>query len=158
MDLELASTNAELQRTLAEKETILAALPVGVLALDGGGVPAWANPEAERIEAVVTERGLTLATLPEGEQEHGGGARPLCLSVRRVALQDGGALVVVEDRSQVAHLTREVHRLVGEPTGHLGPGPRGLGDPDNFLAVLDREAEPHPRPGAADQRFRPLCP
>ena len=107
IDHELADTNRALQKTLREKETILGSLPVGVLALDSDGACVSRNPEGDRIFAAAEEAGFELLQRPEGEHEVDG----LCLAVRRAAMPDGGTLVVVEDRSRLAVLSREVDRL-----------------------------------------------
>jgi len=104
IDGELTATNAHLERTLAERETILGALPVGVVALDADARPVWRNQEAERLVADVGE---SVAASEPGEHRFAG----TTVRVRRVALPDGGALVVLEDRSHVAALEREVDRL-----------------------------------------------
>jgi two-component system sensor histidine kinase FlrB len=107
IDLELTSTNRALERALREKETILRALPVGVLAVQTDGAVIWSNPEGDRLRVALAALGCELTALPEGECERGG----LCLAVRRAALPDGGTLLVVEDRSPLSRLAREVDRL-----------------------------------------------
>jgi signal transduction histidine kinase len=84
---------------------VLSALPVGLIATDGAGAVVWSNREGERLQAAVQP--ARLAAVAAGEGEHGG----LALRVQRAPLPDGGTLVVVEDRSQVARLAREVDRL-----------------------------------------------
>lgn len=107
IDLELAATVHRLEQALQEKETILGALPVGVLAVDAEGQLLWTNPEGARLQASMQEHDLELTELPDGESEHSG----TCVSARRASLADGTTLLVVEDRTQVTALSREVTRL-----------------------------------------------
>lgn len=105
IDLELARTNERLQRTLDEREAILGALPVGVVALDADGAVGWRNAEAERIE--VAAGGIGWTQLGAGESRVAG----VALRVQRVPLPTGGQLLVIEDRSRVVSLEQEVERL-----------------------------------------------
>lgn len=104
IDLELAASNRRLEQTLVEREMVFAALPVGLESIDAEGASRWINPEGQRIAST---SGAVLSDLDEGDIEVGG----LALRVRRVSLPDGGALSLVEDRSQVAELEQEVDRL-----------------------------------------------
>ena len=70
IDLELARTNERLRRTLDEREAILGALPVGVVALDADGAVGWRNAEAERIE--VAAGGIGWTQLGAGESRVAG--------------------------------------------------------------------------------------
>lgn len=107
VDLELARTNAELARTLEEREQVLAALPVGVLATDHRGAVRWINPEGRRLRDATERMGVALTKLRDGDHDVGGAH----VRIRRVELPDGGQLVVVEDRTRLAGLEREVRRL-----------------------------------------------
>ena len=107
VDRELGRANRTLERTLRERERVLAALPVGVLAADSEGATQWINPEGERLAAAARAAGLDPLTLEEGDVEAPG----LVLRVRRAELPDGGRLVVLEDRTRLAGLEREVRRL-----------------------------------------------
>lgn len=107
VDLQLEQTNRALAGTLAERETVLGALPVGVFALDPAGGCRWTNPEGERLRAVAAAAGSDLLALPAGERAAG----DAILRIERVPLPDGGTVVVVEDRSRVVELQREVTRL-----------------------------------------------
>lgn len=107
IDVQLARANARLESTLQEREAVFRALPVGVIALARDGSRRIANPEAERLLASAAEHGEDLLGLGDGEHE----AADLAIRVARVALPDGGCVVVIEDRSQVTRLEREVDRL-----------------------------------------------
>ena len=107
VDLELARTNDSLSRTLAERETVFEALPVGVAAFAADGTPIWSNREADRLGAVLTEVGASVATTPAGERTVQG----VTLRVDRADLPDGGTLVVLEERTRLVALEREVRRL-----------------------------------------------
>ncbi len=107
IDLQLAETNTELERTLLEREMIFRSLPVGVLVTNGKGEMTWCNQEGDRLVDLASTAGLALTQQAEGEFEAGVAS----LRLQRVTLPDGGELVLVEDRSQVVHLRREVDRL-----------------------------------------------
>src|SRR5262249_57002968 len=49
VDLELQATNRALQRALAERDAVFAALPLGVVARRGDGSIAFENAEAQRL-------------------------------------------------------------------------------------------------------------
>jgi signal transduction histidine kinase len=107
VERQLARTHGELARTLAEREAVLRALPAGVFALDADGRCRWTNCEGERLRAAAAAAGHELPVATAGETEIG----PLIVRTERVALPDGGTLAVVEDRSRIVHLQREVSRL-----------------------------------------------
>jgi signal transduction histidine kinase len=106
VDLELQQTNLRLAQALAERDAILAALPLGVVALDTGGAVTFRNGEAARLCALAAGHGVDLCAAPTGDVAIGGGAA----RVRRAGVPDG-ALVLIEDRSRIHELEREVHRL-----------------------------------------------
>ncbi|MEM7199177.1 MAG: ATP-binding protein [Planctomycetota bacterium] len=144
VDRRLASANRALQHALAERETILAALPVGVLALGDEGRSIWANPEGSRLEAEAAAHELDLLALEPGSHQRG----ELCLEVRRAALPGSAELLVVEDRSQMARLAREVDRLdriAGLSELALGIA-HEIKNPLNgvmgFAALMERSEEP----------------
>jgi signal transduction histidine kinase len=105
VDLELQATNRALQESLAEREAIFAALPIGLLLVEPDGAARCCNQEAQRLVALAG-RQLDLARCAPGEVVLDGGL----VRVRRVALASG-ELVLLEDRSRVQELEREVHRL-----------------------------------------------
>jgi signal transduction histidine kinase len=107
IDLQLAKTNKQLEETLLEREMILRSLPVGVLATSPAGGMTWCNQEGRRLVELASAAGLSLARQPDGDLDVGTAS----LRMRRVTMPEGGDLVLVEDRSQVAHLRREVDRL-----------------------------------------------
>ncbi len=107
IDLQLAKTNKQLEETLLEREMILRSLPVGVLATNAAGGMTWCNQEGHRLVDLASAAGLALSQQPEGDLDVGAAS----LRLRRVTMPEGGDLVLVEDRSQVAHLRREVDRL-----------------------------------------------
>lgn len=106
VDLELQATNRALQRALGERDAVFAALPIGLVALRADGSEASRNREAERLCAAAAGAGVALASRPAGEVAFGG----MLVRVRREPLPDG-ELVLLEDRSRVQQLEREVHRL-----------------------------------------------
>jgi signal transduction histidine kinase len=105
VDLELQATNRALQASLREREAIFAALPIGLVAVRDGDM-SCCNREGERILAAATAVGVDLARRLPGECTFG----DMLVRLRRVELPDG-ELVVLEDRSRVQELEREVHRL-----------------------------------------------
>ncbi len=105
VDLELQATNRALQASLREREAIFAALPIGLVAVRDGAV-SCCNREGERILAAAAAAGVDLARRMPGECTFA----DMLVRLRRVELPDG-ELVVLEDRSRVQELEREVHRL-----------------------------------------------
>ena len=106
VDLQLQASNQALQRSLAEREAVFAALPIGVVAARADGSITTRNREAERLCAVAEAAGVDLVRHAPGEIAFGEHA----VRVRRVDLPDG-ELVLLEDRSRVEELEREVRRL-----------------------------------------------
>lgn len=106
VDLELQETNRALQQSLREREAIFAALPLGLVTVSAAGAVRCCNREAERLCALGAGHGVDLPRLPAGETAVGDGL----VRVRRIDLPDA-ELVLLEDRSQVHELEREVHRL-----------------------------------------------
>jgi signal transduction histidine kinase len=70
------------------------------------GAVAFRNGEAERLGARAAEHGVDLVGTPAGDVALGDGG----VRVRRVELPDG-ALLLIEDRSRIHELERQVHRL-----------------------------------------------
>lgn len=108
VDVQLAEANAELAQTLAERQAVFDALPTGVLALAPDGARRWTNPECARVLDAAHRLGVDPLGLDDGEHDVGGA---LSIRVARVALPDGGQLVMLEDRTRMTHLEREVDRL-----------------------------------------------
>lgn len=106
VDLALQSTNAALRQALCERDAMFAALPIGLCALRADGSVATRNREAERLCTAADAAGIGLERRAAGEIAFGG----TVVRVRRVALADG-ELVLLEDRSRLQELEREVHRL-----------------------------------------------
>lgn len=106
VDLELQATNRALQRSLAEREAIFAALPIGLVAVADDGEVRCCNQQAERLLAMGEQAGVDLTRCGTGETEVGAGR----VRVRRAEMPDG-ELVLLEDRSALRELEREVHRL-----------------------------------------------
>jgi signal transduction histidine kinase len=82
-------------------------MPVGVAAFDTEGKTSWLNPEAERLFAIASEAGLDLTAAEPGLVEFS----HLSVHVNRVSMPENGSLLVIEDRSQLVDLERQVHRL-----------------------------------------------
>ncbi len=106
VDRELRATNEALQQALREREAVFAALPIGLVALRHDGSHASSNREAQRLCGLAAAAGVALESSPAGEVAVPGAQ----VRVRRTALPDG-ELVLLEDRSRVHELEREVHRL-----------------------------------------------
>jgi signal transduction histidine kinase len=106
VDLELGDANRALQQAIAERDAVFAALPVGLTVLRGDGTVASRNPEAERLRAAAAAHAVDLERRADGEVAFAG----LSVRVRRAAVA-GGEVVLLEDRSHVQRLEREVHRL-----------------------------------------------
>ena len=106
VDVELRSTNHALQQSLREREAVFAALPIGLVALRADGSVASRNREAIRLCALGARTGVALERAATGEVVCDGAL----VRVRRTPLPDG-ELVLLEDRSRMHELEREVHRL-----------------------------------------------
>ncbi|MCB9877719.1 MAG: ATP-binding protein [Planctomycetes bacterium] len=106
VDLQLQESNRALQQSLAEREAMFAALPIGLVSLRVDGAVGTQNVEAERLIARASRAGVDLLGCAAGEVAFDGAA----VRVQRVALADG-ELLLLEDRSQLQQLEREVHRL-----------------------------------------------
>lgn len=106
VDVELQATNRRLAAALAERDAVFAALPLGVVARRRDGGVMFCNGEAERLCAAARAEGVDLAQAAAGDVTVGAGA----VRVRRIDLPDGD-LVLLEDRSRIHELEREVHRL-----------------------------------------------
>ena len=107
IDLQLAETNKELEKTLLEREMVFRLLPLGVLESSSEHEMTWCNQEGHRLLDMASAAGVALTRHAEGELEVGAAN----LRLRRVTLPDGGELTLVEDRSQFVDLEREVDRL-----------------------------------------------
>ena len=149
VDLELQATNRALQRSLQEREAIFAALPLGLVTVQTDGSVRCCNREGERLQAAAQACGVDLARQSPGEVAVGASL----VRVRRIALPDA-ELVLLEDRSHVQELEREVHRLdrlAGLSELALGIA-HEIKNPLNgvmgFAALLERSTD-----HAAAQRF-----
>ncbi|MCA8974164.1 MAG: hypothetical protein KDC98_05550, partial [Planctomycetes bacterium] len=106
VDLELQQTNRALQQSLDEREAVFAAMPIGLVTVRRDGATRICNQEGERLCAMADAVGMDLIARGAGEVTVGEGL----IRVRRVDLPDG-ELVMLEDRSRVRDLEREVDRL-----------------------------------------------
>lgn len=106
VDVQLQESNQRLQQSLAERETMFSALPIGLLALRADGAVGSSNTEAQRLISAADVAGIDLLHRRGGEVAFG----ECVVRVRRVALPDG-ELVLLEDRSRLEELEREVRRL-----------------------------------------------
>ena len=106
VDVELARANRALQQAIAERDAVFAALPLGLTVLRGDGSVASRNVEGARLAAVAAAAGVDLDRRAAGEVTFAG----LSVRVQRAALASG-EVVLLEDRSRVQQLEREVHRL-----------------------------------------------
>lgn len=106
VDLELQATNTALQLSLREREAIFAALPIGLAAVRARGEVSWCNREGDRLCAGARAAGVDLANHVGGEVAFG----DMLVRIRRIEMPEG-ELVLLEDRSRVQELEREVHRL-----------------------------------------------
>jgi signal transduction histidine kinase len=106
VDVELQASNQRLQQALLERDAVFAALPIGLVASRADGSIASSNPEAQRLLAAACAAGVDLAKAPDGDQHFG----VMSVRLRRLALPDG-ALLLLEDRSQVQELAATVSRL-----------------------------------------------
>jgi signal transduction histidine kinase len=143
VDLELAETNRRLEEALREREAIFRALPLGLVALRSDGAVTFRNREGERLDGLARTCGVDL--LSDGESERVLG--DAVVRVRRVDLPDG-RLLLLEDRSRMAELEREVHRLdklAGLSELALGVA-HEIKNPLNgvmgFAALLERSPDP----------------
>lgn len=149
VDLELQQVNRALQTSLAEREAVFAALPIGLVVVAGDGALRSRNREAERLCALEADGGVHLLRRLDGDHACGQGL----VRVRRVPLADG-ELVLLEDRSRMRELEDRVHRLdrlAGLSELALGIA-HEIKNPLNgvmgFAALLARSEEP-----AAMRRF-----
>lgn len=149
VDLELQETNRALQRSLDEREAVFAAMPIGLVTVRDDGAARICNQEGERLCAEAHAAGVELVQRSTGEVAVGGGV----VRVRRVALPDG-ELVMLEDRSRLRELEREVDRLdrlAGLSELALGVA-HEIKNPLNgvagFAALLERSNDPE-----AQQRY-----
>ncbi len=125
MEKELCIANAELEKKVAEVETILETLPVGVVVRDTNGQVLRVNRALGRIlgapnkdllqpgnQGLIPEHSETNAPLnisaPDGE-------RRVLISSSSPIVSDRGAVTgsvdVFDDRTQVATLTERVHQM-----------------------------------------------
>jgi signal transduction histidine kinase len=143
IDHELQATNRALQQALVEREAIFRALPLGIVALRADGEVTFQNDEAARLCAAARAQGRDLALAAPGEVN-----LPDCaVRVRWVELPEG-RLALLEDRSRIQELEREVHRLdrlAGLSELALGVA-HEIKNPLNgalgFCALLERQTEP----------------
>lgn len=106
VDVELRATNRQLEQALGERDAVFGALPTGLVVLRSDGSVARANAEAERLIEAARQAGIQLVRSAPGEIAFVGHT----VSVRRVPLPSG-EVVLLEDRSRMLELEREVHRL-----------------------------------------------
>jgi signal transduction histidine kinase len=143
VDTELRATNLALQQALLEREAMFAAMPIGLVVAKACGTVAPCNAEATRLLAAAATAGFDLARHADGEAMFAG----MAIRVRRVPLADG-QMVLLEDRSQVQALEREVHRLdrlAGLSELALGIAheiKNPLNGVQGFAALLERADEP----------------
>ncbi len=143
VDVELRAANEALQQALAERDAVFAALPVGVVELRADGEVARQNVAAERLCAAARAHGVELARSKDGEVTCGA----LAVAVRRVPLPTG-ELVLLEDRTTVQDLAREVRRLdrlAGLSELALGIAhdvKNPLNGVQGFAALLERSDDP----------------
>lgn len=106
VDLQLQESNRKLAQSLAEREAMFSALPIGVVALREDGSLGSSNREAHRLIEAARKAGEDLLQHRTGEVSFGGSV----VRVRRVDLPDG-ELLMLEDRSRLQQLEGEVRRL-----------------------------------------------
>ncbi len=148
VDRELQRTNLALQQSLAERDAVFRALPIG-LALWRENRLMAVNPEASRLLELAARHDVALEPAVDTEVTLG----QATIRLRAVALADG-ELVLLEDRSHVQQLEHEVHRLdrlAGLSELALGIA-HEIKNPLNgvmgFAALLSRSEDP-----AAMRRF-----
>lgn len=143
VDGELRAANASLHQALGERDAVFAALPIGVCELRADGRAVRRNVAAERLCADARRHGVDLEAAAAGEVACGA----VAVLVRRVPLPDG-ELVLLEDRSAVQRLQREVHRLdrlAGLSELALGIAhdvKNPLNGVQGFAALLERSDDP----------------
>lgn len=144
IDTQLSVANERLASTLAEREAVFHALPVGVIALGPEGDERFRNPEGERLGALAETIEFDILGADEGLHELGEHS----LRVSHVPMADGGSLVLIEDRSRLAHLEREVDRLdrlAGLSELALGVA-HEIKNPLNgvmgFASLIERQSDP----------------
>lgn len=170
IDVELRRTNAELGEKVTElqaltenRNSILDALPVGVVVIDAAGHIGYVNPSAERMlgrrGAELVGRSCEAVVGPTGDRLLAGGAdgaeREVValdgsrrrLSHVRESLPDGGELQVLSDRTVVARLREQVNRLdtlaaLGEMAAGVAHEIRNpLNGIDGFASLLARTVD-----------------
>lgn len=106
IDGELQASNRALLASLAEREALVAALPIGLLGVRADGAATCHNGEAERLCALGRAAGVDLVAHPGGDAAFG----EQLVRVRRTPF-GRDELVLLEDRTRLRELEREVHRL-----------------------------------------------
>lgn len=106
VDLQLQQSNRALERSLAEREAVFSALPIGLVTLREDGSVGACNREGTRLLEVAATAGVELLARGAGECTFDG----FVVRVRRVDLPQG-ELVLLEDRSRLEELEAEVVRL-----------------------------------------------
>lgn len=106
VDLELQQSNSALQQAVAERDAMFSALPIGVVAVRADGDVVTSNVEADRLLDAARLSGEELLERRDGTVAFG----VFVVRIRRVPLPEG-ELVMLEDRSHVESLEREVRRL-----------------------------------------------
>lgn len=143
VDLELRATNRALQQALADRDAVFAAMPIGLVVSKPDGTATPGNGEATRLLAAGDAAGIDLLQRADGDVACAGSV----VRVRRVPLADG-ELVLLEDRSHVLQLEREVHRLdrlAGLSELALGIAheiKNPLNGVQGFAALLERSDDP----------------
>ncbi len=106
VDEQLQAANRCLQQAVAERDAIFAALPLGVVARRHDGSITFRNDEAARLCEKAGSARVDLLVARPGDLAIGDGG----VRVRIAPLPDG-ELLLLEDRSRIRELEREVHRL-----------------------------------------------
>jgi signal transduction histidine kinase len=145
VDEQLQSANRRLQQAVGERDAIFAALPLGVVARRRDGEITFQNDEAKRLCKAASTARVDLMRASQGDHSIGDGG----VRVRIAALPDGD-LLLLEDRSRIRELEREVHRLdrlAGLSELALGVA-HEIKNPLNgamgFAELLDRNPEGEP--------------